>query len=108
VVWVVADWVVAEEVRVVAVGDRVAGAKAVVVVDVPVVAAVVVVEAEWGVVEDPEAAVIAPAVVVEAVRAVVVKAAAAVAVDGRAAAADPVADPAVVVAAARDRAVSRI
>lgn len=81
------------------------GAKAVV-VDVPVVAAVVVAEAEWVVEEDPEAAVVVPAVVVEAVRGVAVKAAAAV-VDGRAAE-DPVAevDP-VVAAVERDRAVSR-
>jgi hypothetical protein len=75
------------------------------VVDVPVVAAVVVAEAEWVVEEDPEAAVVVPAVVVEAVRGVAVKAAAVV--DGRAAE-DPVAevDP-VVAAVERDRAVSR-
>ena len=88
-----------------AVEEWAVGAKAVV-VDVPVVAAVAVAEAEWVVAEDPAAAVVAP-VVVEAVRAVAVKAAAAV-VDGRAAA-DPVAevDPAVV-AVERDRAVSRL
>jgi len=86
------------------------GAKAVVVVDVPVVAAVAVAEAAWVAVEDPEAAVIAPAVVVAvrvvAVKAVAGKAAAAVAVDGRAAV-DPVADLAVV-AAVGNRVVSKL
>src|SRR5690348_16288068 len=109
-VWVEADRGVEEAVRVVEVVEEwVVGAKAVVVVDVPVVAAVAVAEAEWAVVEAPEAAaVIVPAAVVEVVREAVVKAAAAAVVDGRAAAADPVADPAVVVAVERDRAVSKL
>ena len=89
-----------------AVEEWAVGAKAVV-VDVPVVAAVAVAEAEWVVAEVPEAAVAVRAAVVEAVRAAVVKAAAAAAVDGRAAAVDQMADPAVV-AAVESRAVSNL
>lgn len=112
VVWAEADRGEVVEVREVEAVEWGVGAKVVaVVVDVPVVAAVAVVEAERAVVVDPEAAVVVPvaeAVKVVVGKAVVVKAAAAAVVDGRAAAVDPVADPAVAVVAGRDRAVSKL
>src|SRR3954447_25125541 len=70
VVWAEADRGAVVEVREVEAEERGAGAKVVaVVVDVPVVAAVVVAEAEWVAAEDPEAAVVVP--VAEAVKVVV-------------------------------------
>src|SRR5690349_373453 len=109
-VWVEVNRGVVEEVRVVEVEEWAEGAKAaVVVVDVPVVvvAAVAVAGAEWAVVEAAAAVATVAAAVVEAARAVVGKAAAA-AVDGRAAAVDPVVDPAAVAVVGRDRAVSKL